>query len=65
VNVAPSLAGLPVFRIGFVVRDFERAARGFDEKLGGGPWRGWPFGPQSFVEVVEPSQRMPPLDFSL
>jgi len=45
-SVVPSLAGLAPFQLGFVVRDLERAAREFDEKLGAGPWRGWLFGPQ-------------------
>ena len=29
-----------------MVRDLERSAREFDARLGGGPWRGWLFGPQ-------------------
>ncbi|HJQ73457.1 MAG TPA: VOC family protein [Gaiellaceae bacterium] len=45
-SVAPSLAGLAPFQLGFVVRDLERAVREFDAKLGAGPWRGWLFGPQ-------------------
>ena len=45
-SVAPSLAALAPFQMGFVARDLERAVRQFDEKLGGGPWRGWLFGPQ-------------------
>ena len=45
-SVAPSLAGLAPFQLGFVVRDLERAVQEFDAKLGAGPWRGWLFGPQ-------------------
>jgi len=44
--VVPSLDGLAPFQIAFVVRDLERAAREFDERLASGPWRGWLFGPQ-------------------
>ena len=39
-----SLQGLAPFRIGFVVREVERAAGEFDARLGAGPWRGWLFG---------------------
>ena len=45
-SIAPSLAGLAPFQLGFVVSHLERAAREFDETLGAGPWRGWLFGPQ-------------------
>jgi catechol 2,3-dioxygenase-like lactoylglutathione lyase family enzyme len=44
--VVPSLEGLAPFQIAFVVRDLERAARDFDDRLAAGPWRGWVFGPQ-------------------
>lgn len=44
-SVAPSLAGLAPFQVGFVVRDLERAVQEFNATLGAGPLRGWLFGP--------------------
>jgi catechol 2,3-dioxygenase-like lactoylglutathione lyase family enzyme len=44
--VVPSLGGRAPFQIAFVVPDLDEAVRRFDATLGGGPWRGWLFGPQ-------------------
>ena len=45
-TLAPSLAGLAPFQLGFVVRDLERTVQEFNATLRAGPWRGWVFGPQ-------------------
>lgn len=44
--LVPSLAGLALFQLAFVVADLEGAAHEFEARLGAGPWRGWLFGLQ-------------------